>query len=107
MNDLAVKRFLSLFLDMYICLNSNCISACKPQDFVTNFGELTAVSFLLVRLPRHPSAEGFLAMEGDWIPDQVGKDKRGFIEPHGDSSLRSERDKVYPSTAKGMQDCHK
>ena len=46
-------------------------------------------------------------MEGDWIPDQVGKDKRDFCEPHGDSSLRSERDKVYPSTAKGMQDCHK
>ena len=83
MNDYSVKRFLSLFLDMYICLNSNCISACKPQDFVTNFGELTAVSFLLVRLPRHPSAEGFLAMEGDWIPDQVGKDKRGFIELQG------------------------
>jgi hypothetical protein len=99
MIDLAVKRFLSLFWDMYICFNSNCISACKPQDFVTNFGELTAVSFLLVRLPRHPSAEGFLAMEGDWIPDQVGKDKRGFIEPHGDSSLRSERDKVYPATS--------
>jgi hypothetical protein len=99
MNDYSVKRFLSLFLDMYICLNSNCISACKPQDFVTNFGELTAVSFLLVRLPRHPSAEGFLAMEGDWIPDQVGKDKRGFIELQGKGLTLSERDKVYPATS--------
>jgi len=32
---------------MYICLNINCISACKPQDFVTNFGELTAISFFV------------------------------------------------------------
>ena len=33
----GVKRFLSLFLVMYICLKGKCISACEPQDFVTSF----------------------------------------------------------------------
>jgi hypothetical protein len=43
MNELAVKRFLSLFCDMYICFNSNCISACEPQDFVTIFAPLSLI----------------------------------------------------------------
>jgi hypothetical protein len=40
----GVKRFLSLFWVVYICLKDKCISACEPQDFVTSFCELSAIS---------------------------------------------------------------
>ena len=78
----AVKRLLSLFLVMYICLKGKCISHVLPagksisplkglkpaslkilSPLWASFQQSGVCSQQAVRLPRHPSAEGFLAME--------------------------------------------